>query len=264
MLVEPAGGLLAVLPFVNPSSGRRLLKVVGQMLEAPDKHRHTQIVMLHLHTRTGRVLLEMEASVLGTHPKAFVVMTGCEVNSALAGLIACESLISESEIAPEASTDILQHEEGFELPDSLPIALDDMKRLVERGVVPGPMEPSSRRNDDADGDDEKSESAAATVISSITTAPTTSARTILRREDGSISVDREDGSNNEGNRDRGSIDGISVETPVSSITMSTLVGDSVDDRGRDPLVIVAAARGGFTGESSWTSDSRMEMSHPRQ
>jgi hypothetical protein len=245
MLVEPAGGLLAVLPFVNPSSGRRLLKVVGQMLEAPDKHRHTQIVMLHLHTRTGRVLLEMEASVLGTHPKAFVVMTGCEVNSALAGLIACESLISESEIAPEASTDILPHEEGFELPDSLPIALNDMKRLVERGLVAGPMEPSPRRNSAADGDDEKSESAAATVISSITTAPTTSERERKREREG-----ESDGRSAlaEGNCDCDSIDGISVETPVSSITMSTLVGDSVVDHIRDPIVIVAAAGAGFTGE----------------
>lgn len=103
LLVTPVGGLLADLPFVTARSGLRLSSVLQQMVKVPEAPQTVQTVMLHLASRNGPVLLEMEANLLGTDDESLVVLTGCEVESELAGFIACESVPSESDQANQTS-----------------------------------------------------------------------------------------------------------------------------------------------------------------
>ena len=103
LLFDPMGGLLSDLPFVSPRARARLNEAILRIFDRPDDDDDggkgsNQTVLLHLQTKNGPVLLEMVASVLGAASDRIVVLTGREVDSGLAGLIACccESTTTES------------------------------------------------------------------------------------------------------------------------------------------------------------------------
>ena len=80
-------------------------------------------VMLHLSTVNGAVLLEMVATVVRTESKVVAILTGREVDSALAGLLHTAGSVTESDADIRASeTDI----SSITLPSGLPL-------LVGRG-----------------------------------------------------------------------------------------------------------------------------------
>ena len=96
LIHNPVNGLLSALPFVNLPSGIRLAKVIRRLFNE-DSTEKAETVMLHLSTTKGPVLLEMMARVVDNEFKPVVLMTGCEVDSNLATLIASESVISDAD-----------------------------------------------------------------------------------------------------------------------------------------------------------------------
>jgi len=97
VVVNPVGSLLSELPFVNSADGYRLHRFLGRIFEAPAEHDHTRTFMLHLAAQNKRVLLEMVATyVLVTETEPTIIMTGHQVELDLAGLLACESVVSET------------------------------------------------------------------------------------------------------------------------------------------------------------------------
>ena len=99
MALIPVGCLLSDLPFVDPSDGYRLHRVLGRIFEAPGEHEHTRTFMLHMFAGNKRVLLDMVAThVSVTEAESIIVMTGRVVDSDLAGLMAYESAVTPSEV----------------------------------------------------------------------------------------------------------------------------------------------------------------------
>lgn len=135
MLIDPVGRRISELPFVEAHSRTRCVNVIRRMFavleEQSSVQSSVQIVMLHLRAQTGHALLEMEANILGTSCEPIVVLTGCRVDSQLAGLIACDVTATSDSC-------------GDELPEHLPVALDDVRRLFVEQRHPS----AHRRTDD--------------------------------------------------------------------------------------------------------------------
>ena len=112
MLLNPVGGRLADLPFVDPSAAATLHVVMRGLFDkdkdkdkdknaaAPDENdddsfggtsfgnTNKTTVMLHLNTKHGPVLLEMVANFIGGESEPMIMLSGREVNPELASLIA--------------------------------------------------------------------------------------------------------------------------------------------------------------------------------
>ena len=105
MVRNPVGGLLSDLPFVNASDGDQLDQFLKQVFSAPAEHDHARTCMLHLRTQNRHVLLEMVATHFFVRDsESIVVMTGRQVDSDLAVLLACET-IAASEATHDVNAD---------------------------------------------------------------------------------------------------------------------------------------------------------------
>jgi hypothetical protein len=94
MVSSPMGCLLSELPFVNTSDGDRLHRMLVQIFEAHGEHDTTRTFMLNFK----HVLLEATAThVFVAESEPIVLMTCRRVDSALSGLMACESVVALSE-----------------------------------------------------------------------------------------------------------------------------------------------------------------------
>ena len=114
MVSRPVGCLLSELPFVKASDGARLHRMMVRIFEAPGEHDTTRTFMLHFK----HVLLEATAThVLIAESEPIIVMTCRLVDSALSGLIACESVVELSEGNP----DVAEEEEDYRF-DSVSLA----------------------------------------------------------------------------------------------------------------------------------------------
>ena len=92
MFVEPLDCLVSGLPFVNESDGFRLHRSLEQIFEAPADRDNGRTFMLHLRARSERVvLLEMIANYFVTEDEPIIALTGREVDSELATLMASVS-----------------------------------------------------------------------------------------------------------------------------------------------------------------------------
>ena len=103
-LRNPVGSLLSDLPFVKASDQARLDQFLRCIFEAPAEHDHAQTFMLHLRAKSSLVLLEMVAThffVRDSEP--IIVMTGRQIDSDLAVLLASGTVIATS----EANHDVL-------------------------------------------------------------------------------------------------------------------------------------------------------------
>jgi hypothetical protein len=97
---SPVGWLLSNLPFVNSEDGERLHRILELIFEAPGKHDADRTFMLHLVVAPNNelVLLEMVAThVYVTESEPVIVLTGRQVDSDLAGFMACGSAVALSE-----------------------------------------------------------------------------------------------------------------------------------------------------------------------
>ena len=83
---DPRDQLITALPFVNPSAGIRCHNAIRQVFDARIEQENVQIV-LNLETLNGPTLLEMVANVVRTESNVLVILTGREVDSALASLL---------------------------------------------------------------------------------------------------------------------------------------------------------------------------------
>ena len=83
---DPCGQALTSLPFVSPSAGIRCHNAIRKVFGASTKQENVQI-MLHLRTLNGATLLEMLANVVRAESEVLDILTGREVDSALAGLL---------------------------------------------------------------------------------------------------------------------------------------------------------------------------------
>ena len=94
MIEDPTNLLLTALPFVSPCAGIRCHNVISRTVNAPEARESddekVQVIMLHLRTKNGLVLLEMVSKVVGAGLERCVVLTGREVSTSLAGLISSE------------------------------------------------------------------------------------------------------------------------------------------------------------------------------
>lgn len=114
MVSRPVGCLLSELPFVNASDGARLHRMMVRIFEAPGEHDTTRTFMLHFK----HVLLEATAThVLIAESEPIIVMTCRLVDSALSGLMACESVVELS----ERNHDVAEEEEDCRF-DSVSLA----------------------------------------------------------------------------------------------------------------------------------------------
>lgn len=95
MLLDPVGGSIAELPFVNASAGSQCRDIIRQTFvlfeeQNEDDSTTEQIVLLHLRAKGGPVLLEMVVNIITAGSERHAVLTGREVNSDLATLMAKE------------------------------------------------------------------------------------------------------------------------------------------------------------------------------
>lgn len=96
MLFDPVDRHILDLPFVNALDGTGCRTIIHQALKASEEQLGNDIttelvVLLHLHTNSGRqVLLEMAVSIVTLGCERYAVLTGREVNSELATLMGNE------------------------------------------------------------------------------------------------------------------------------------------------------------------------------
>jgi hypothetical protein len=89
MLVDPMENLVSDLPFVNALTGSSFREHILQSFSVSHhKQDCEQVMLLHLYSQTGPVLLEMVVNVVVVDSKPYAVLTGREVDSGLATLIA--------------------------------------------------------------------------------------------------------------------------------------------------------------------------------
>ena len=102
MIVSPVGRLVSELPFVNHTDGYRLHRALLRSFDNLGENDETRVFMLHLHAQGMHVLLEMVAThIFVAESEPIIVLTGRQVDSDLAGLMACESAVAPSEINEE-------------------------------------------------------------------------------------------------------------------------------------------------------------------
>ena len=114
MLVDPVGMCIPDLPFVNSGDGDRFDKIVRRIFEAPAEHAHDRTFILHLTVSCGHVLLEMRADHLVTQGEPIVVMTGRQLESDLACMMAQETTVAGSESKDDANIDYNDTDERSE------------------------------------------------------------------------------------------------------------------------------------------------------
>ena len=83
---DPSDLPLEALPFVHARAKDQCLSAIHRVFEATAEQENVQI-MLNLVTLNGPTLLAMVAYVVRTESDAFVILTGREVDSGLAGLL---------------------------------------------------------------------------------------------------------------------------------------------------------------------------------
>jgi hypothetical protein len=97
MILTPVGRLVSELPFVNHTDGNRLHRALLRSFDNLAENDGKQTFVLHLLSQGRNVLLEMVAThIWVTEPEPFIVLTGRELDSSLAGLMACESAVAPS------------------------------------------------------------------------------------------------------------------------------------------------------------------------
>ena len=160
MFVEPLDCLISGLPFVNESDGFRLHRSLEQIFEAPADRDNGRTFMLHLRARSERVvLLEMIADYFVTEDEPIIALTGREVDSELATLMASVSQagsIKGGDDGRPASSALLElvadGESGWEVMQSSPepiIVVDRTMRvrlwsLGMASAAPLPVDPMGR------------------------------------------------------------------------------------------------------------------------
>ena len=98
MLQNPVGCLLSDLPFVNDCARTRVCEVIRRKLVIVRQQKHDELVLLHLRSRNGPVLLEMVAGALGAEfEDATIVLTGRALESDMAGLLFSNSVSGNDE-----------------------------------------------------------------------------------------------------------------------------------------------------------------------
>ena len=97
MLFDPVDHHISDLPFVNELAGTRCRILIHRAFKATEEQEDNdiipteQVVLLHLHATSGRqVLLEMAVSIVTEGSERHAVLTGREVDSELATLMAHE------------------------------------------------------------------------------------------------------------------------------------------------------------------------------
>ena len=95
MLVDPVNSQVLDLPFVNANAGFQCCDIIRQAFHAAEEQsgnetRTEHIVLLHLYTKSGPVLLEMIVNIVTSESERHAVLIGREVNSDLATLMANE------------------------------------------------------------------------------------------------------------------------------------------------------------------------------
>ena len=87
MIFDPVDKHVSDLPFVNALAGFSFQEHVLQSFAVSCDPDREQIVLLHLHSKSGPVLLEMVVNIVVSDSKPHAVLTGREVDSELATLI---------------------------------------------------------------------------------------------------------------------------------------------------------------------------------
>ena len=127
MCVIPVGWHISELPFVNAADANRLHRMLVSSscdLAANDEHR---TFVLNLHVQGRGVLLEMVAThILGTESEPVIVLSGRELDSNLAGLMARESaaapsVTEEEEASGELSASLARDDDDSQLSAANPI-----------------------------------------------------------------------------------------------------------------------------------------------
>ena len=86
--IDPVvGRRFSELPFINEHAASSFGEVVHQMLSSEEEDQDTQSAVLYLRTVASALLLEMTATVVGTMSTRVVILTGRQMDPALAGLI---------------------------------------------------------------------------------------------------------------------------------------------------------------------------------
>ena len=99
MLVDPVNSQVLDLPFVNANAGFQCCDIIRQAFHAAEEQsgnetRTEHIVLLHLYTKSGPVLLEMIVNIVTSESERHAVLIGREVNPDLATLMASEGNVS--------------------------------------------------------------------------------------------------------------------------------------------------------------------------
>jgi hypothetical protein len=91
MIFDPVDKHVSDLPFVNALAGFSFQEHVLQSFAVSCDPDREQIVLLHLHSKSGPVLLEMVVNIVVSDSEPHAVLTGREVDSELATLIASKA-----------------------------------------------------------------------------------------------------------------------------------------------------------------------------
>ena len=92
MLFDPVGSFVSDLPFVDALAGSQFCAIIRRAFNVSEESKKKgqpteQIVLLHLSSKHGPVLLEMVVNIVTTRNERHAVVTGREVNIDLATLI---------------------------------------------------------------------------------------------------------------------------------------------------------------------------------
>ena len=151
---DPRDLLLEALPFVHARARDQCLSAIRRVFDATAEQENVQI-MLNLATLNGPTLLAMVANVVRTESSVFVILTGREVDSGLAGLLhASESVTSDADIRVQldhgsSETDVSSITGPSESPSLLggvvvAVIKVRLKVRIQRQVVVSTKKPSSR------------------------------------------------------------------------------------------------------------------------
>ena len=97
LIGDPKDQLLEVLPFVHTRARDQCHSAIRRLFDAITEQENVQI-MLNLATPNGPTLLAMAANVVRTESNVLVLLTGREVDCALADLIHTSGSVPESDV----------------------------------------------------------------------------------------------------------------------------------------------------------------------
>jgi len=96
LIGNPCNQLLEVFPFVHARARAQCLSAIRWVFDATAEQENVP-VMLNVFTLNGPALLAMVANIVRTENNALVILTGCEVDSGLAGFVCPSEYVTESD-----------------------------------------------------------------------------------------------------------------------------------------------------------------------